>query len=345
MMPLEINLYSLWLAMVLVSVNVSAADIEPETEPETEPESEVFARVGDSTILVREYKENLIRSSRTTFYHRKPPAHELLAFQQKVADDLINRELLLQQIDHLKLEVDETSLENKLDKYRERASRRGQEIDEEGEYWQAVRERVEQDLLTAQLEQEIRQSLNQPSKEELQTYYEAHLDKFTEPARFDLSIILLGVNSSSPGESWEAARQEAHEVVKRLRTGADFAELARLHSSDVSAADGGELGYSHMGMFSAEAQKVIEELQAEEISEPIQVLEGIAIFRLNARKPERLLEFTQVHERVLDLWLRDERDQYWQNYITELRENTEIEIEERYLTISGEKDASVDLVQ
>jgi parvulin-like peptidyl-prolyl isomerase len=333
MMSLKISPYALWLTMVLVTIAVKADDVEPEAE--------IFARVGDSTILLKEYKQDLRRSARTTFYHRKPPAEELLAFQKKVADDLINRALLLQQVDRLRLELDEMLLEKELDKYRQRAGRRGEDIDEESEYWQALRERIRQDLLTAKLEREIRQSIAQPSEEELLAYYQAHPEMFTEPARFDLSTILLGVNASSLRESWDAARQEAEDIVKRLRAGGDFAELARLHSADVSAADGGELGYVHQGMFSAEAQQVIEELKPEEISEPLQVLEGMVIFRLNARQPERLMEFTKVHERVQDLWLRDEGDHYWQGYIADLHENTVIEIEERYLTISGEKDTSV----
>lgn len=338
----KISLSFLWLTMVFATVTVNAVDVGSE---DVGSEPEIFARVGDSTILLRDYAEALRRSSRTTFYHRKPPAYELLAFQQNVADELINRELFLQQVVRLKLDVDDIHIEKELDKYRQRASRRGQDIDEEGENWQALRKRVKQDLLIEQLEQETRQSIALPSEDELQTYYKTHPEKFTEPARFDLSTILLGVNAASPSESWDAARQEAHDIVERLRSGADFAELARLHSADVSAADGGELGYSHMGMFSAEAQKVIEELKPGEISEPLQVLEGIVIFRLNAQQPERQMEFVQIHERVRGLWLREERDRYWQNYIANLRENTVIEIEERYLTISGEESVSIDPLQ
>ena len=303
-------------------------------------EDAVFARVGDSVILVSEYKQALINASRDAFYHGAPPENELLAFQQEVADTIINRELLVQQAARLGLRIDAARVEQELDKYRGRASRRGQEIDEGSEDWLSVKRQVEEDFLAADVETRIRESIALPSEQQLQSHYQEHPDKFTEPARFDLSTILLGVDPSAGATSWEAARQEARDLVDRLRAGADFAELARIHSADASADDGGALGYSHKGMFSVEAQEMIEKLALAEISEPLQVLEGIVIFRLNGLTPAKRMEFSQVRERVQKLWLRDESDRYWLDYLQGLRLNASIEIDEKYLTVSGTDSAA-----
>lgn len=307
-------------------------------------EDEVFARVGSSVIMVSEYRQTLINTSRNTFYHASPPESEILAFQRDVADQMINRELILQAAAKQGVDIDAAELEKELDKYRDSALRKGQEVDEQSEQWQAVRLSSQKDLLVEKLENNIKQSVAIPSEDELRSYYNANKDKFTEPGRFDLSIILLGVAPSSSSEVWDEAFKEAKDIVSRLRAGADFEELASIHSTDDSATEGGKLGYVHKGMFNDDVQVSIEELSLDEISEPFQTLDGIVILRLNNRKNERLMEFSQIRERAQQLWLRDEKARYWQNYLEQLRKNANIEITEQYLTISGRDGAVSDKI-
>ncbi len=302
----------------------------------------IFARVGKSEIKLGEYRDALIRGSRNTFYHGSPPESEILAFQKKVADDIINRELAIQQAELLGMQVNMSDLELELEKYRARALRRGVEIDETSEAWQRLTERIKGDLTAQELESRIRQETPVASEEVLKSYYDENPQIFTEPARFNLSTILLGVAASSGPEAWEAARQEAEDIVRRLRAGADFSELARIHSSDISAEDGGKLGYVHKGMFSAQVHEIIEQLEPGEITDPLQVLEGIVILRLEGKEPANLVDFEKSRIRAEELWLRQARDKHWQDYLAALRENTSIHIEEQYLTISGRNQETTD---
>ena len=333
-LPFKRSLTLPWLALLLAAsyVQAEAPDVE----------DEVFARVGSSVILVSEYRQALRQISRNTFYHRTPPESELLAFQKDVADQIIERELLLQAAAKQGLEIDKAELEKELDKHRDRALRKDQEVDEQSEHWQSVRLRSQHDLLVEKLENDIRQSTAHPSEDELRSYYNANIDKFTEPGRFDLSIILLGVASSAGSEVWDAALQEAEDIVSRLRAGADFAELARTHSTDVSAEDGGKLGYVHKGMFNDSVQEMIEQLSLDEISEPFQTLDGYVVLRLNNRQDERRMEFSQIRERAQELWLREAGERQWQDYLQQLRKNSNIKIAEEYLTISGRDGAVPD---
>ena len=335
-LPFKKSLALSWIVVLLAAPFVCA-------EP-ADVEDEVFARVGSSVILVSEYRQALRQLSRDTFYHRTPPESELLAFQQDVADQIIKRELLLQVIAKQGLEIDTAELEKELDKQRDRAVRKGQEVDEQSEHWQSVRLRSQQDLQVEKLENEFRQSITHPSEDELRSYYNANIGKFTEPSRFDLSIILLGVASSAASEAWDAALKEAGDIVTRLRAGADFADLARIHSTDVSAEDGGKLGYVHKGMFTDPVQEMIEQLSLDEISEPFQTLDGFVVLRLNNRQNERRMEFSQIRERAQELWLREAGERHWLDYLQQLRENSNIEISEQYLTISGRDGAAPDSV-
>lgn len=61
------------------------------------------------------------------------------------------------------------------------------------------------------------------------------------------SHILISAPESSSAEEKKEARQEAEDLLKRLRAGEEFEELAREHSDDPSAARGGDLGWFSEG--------------------------------------------------------------------------------------------------
>lgn len=91
------------------------------------------------------------------------------------------------------------------------------------------------------------------------------------------------------------------------------------------------MGYQHDGALSPDAEAVIAELDIGGVSAPVRVLEGIAIFKLLDRRPQRLSEFDDVEERATQLWIRQAGDDRWQALVAELRGNTDIRIDNDYL--------------
>jgi peptidyl-prolyl cis-trans isomerase D len=76
---------------------------------------------------------------------------------------------------------------------------------------------------------------------EIERYYEDNQDEFSEPARARVKVTVL---SKTPTQADTAAsRQRAEDILQGLRDGDDFAEMARLESTDAAtAAQGGDLG-------------------------------------------------------------------------------------------------------
>ena len=111
-----------------------------------------------------------------------------------------------------------------------------------------------------------------------------------------------------------------------MEQGADFAELARLRSSDRSAENGGDMGYLHQGMLSPAAQQVVDELQIGELSEPVRLLRGVAIFRVGDRKAASLRAFEDVEKRAQELLIRKQSDQAWASLKQQLKDSTTISV-------------------
>ena len=288
-----------------------------------------FATVGDSVISGAEYQRALALAMRGKYYHAKPPEAELAKFQREVGDDVINRVLLLAEARRRGIEPDHDKIAATVAGYdaRYRASAN----------WKTNREKMLATVLPqleadSQLERlgGLVRHVAEPAETVARAYYEEHKDLFLEPEQVRLSAILLKVEPSSTQAVWNGAHDEAKRLHQRLRSGADFAELARLHSSDRSAANGGQMDYTHRGMLPEALHGVVDKLKERELAEPVQVLEGVLIVRLDNRRAAQQRPFEQVRDRAAELWRRDEAQARWNQLIAELRRATPIRIDETH---------------
>ncbi len=92
------------------------------------------------------------------------------------------------------------------------------------------------------------------------------------------SHILVGV---SPGEDETRARKEAEKLLRGVRSGADFAEMARRYSQDDnSAVRGGDLGFFGRGQMLPEFEQVVFSLNPGEISDLVRTSFGFHIIKV-----------------------------------------------------------------
>jgi parvulin-like peptidyl-prolyl isomerase len=294
-----------------------------------------FARVADVTISQADYDRAFAVASRSKFYHGKPPEAEVARLQREVGQKLIDDILLAREAKRRKIQPDADAIQRTLDGYDAQYKASAQWQKNRERMLPELRRKMEADSLVAQLEKQVR-GTPKPTDKQVEAYYAQNKDKFTEPEQVRLSMILLKVDPSSPQAKWDGARDEGQAVVKRLRAGADFAELAKVHSGDVSADKGGDLGYVHQGMLPEPAQVAIDKMKPGDISEAVFLLEGVAVFRLEERKEARLNPLAKVRDRAEGLWARDRGDETWKALIERLRRGTPAVVDEsRYLPLAA----------
>lgn len=309
------------LATTAVAAAATAA-VAAELDPET-----VFARVGDSVITFEEYNNAFGAAARGKFYHGKAPENEVAKLQRDVADKLVGRVLLLREAKRRGIAPDTAEIQKTIDAYEKRYGN--------SEQWKKTREqvlpgltaRLTDDSLVKQLEKTVR-AIPAPQPAEVEAYYEANKDKFTEPERMRVSSILLKVDPSSPPEARQQADAKAKELYKSLKDGADFATLARENSDDKSGVTGGDMGYLHKGMIPPAVQDMLATMKPGETSEPVHLLEGVAIIRLTERVESRQLPLERVLERATLLLKRDKSEAVWNELVAELRKATPAQIKD-----------------
>ncbi|HYD62684.1 MAG TPA: peptidylprolyl isomerase [Noviherbaspirillum sp.] len=304
-----------------------ATPAAPEATKQATPEQAIFARVGDAVITHAEYDNALVSAARSKFYHGRAPEKDVAALQRSVADDLVTRVLLLREARRRGLTADKAEIGKTLDGYEQRYGN--------SEHWKKNKEsilpgltaRLEEDNLVAQLEK-LARTVPDPDVDAVKAYYEANADKFTEPERVRVSVILIPVDPTSPLEAWDKAAEEISGIQKRIREGADFADMARAHSKVPSAGQGGDMGYLHKGMLPVPVQDLLTTLKPGDLSEPLRLLEGVGLLRLVDRIEPKKHDFARVEQRARDLLKRDQSNAAWTSLIAELKKATPAQIDE-----------------
>jgi len=298
----------------------------------------VFARVNGTAIGWNAYDTAYQNSVRQKYYHMKPPDAELARMQREVADSLVDNVLMLDQAKRLELKPDEAAIERELQAYEQRYGASPQWAQTRETALPQIRRYLEDKSLVDQVQARGRE-VPPPSEEDLLAFYRSNPNLFTEPEQVRVWVILLKVDPAAPKATWEQSREEGLRVVTRLKEGADFAELAKIHSADPSAAEGGDMGYLHRGMLPETVQGVVDGMKPGQVSDPVMVLEGVAVLKLVDRKDSVLREFPAVRERARELLTKERRDKAWKEYLAGLRKNAKIEVDEsRFLPLvsSGE---------
>jgi parvulin-like peptidyl-prolyl isomerase len=293
----------------MVSLAAAAGLLAPASWGATGPAAEgggrgVFAVVDGTVISTRDFEAALAGAIRQKFYHRRPPEAQLVQLRQDVTDGLVNRVLLLREAQQRGIQPDEEKVRKELAAFEQRNRDRPQWQEARAELLPALTQALQEQSIIARLEAATRVA-SWPTEAALRAYYDLHPEQFTEPERVRLSMTLLKVDPAAPAAALEQALAKAQELVGQLAAGADFAETARLHSDDTSAREGGDLGYRHRGTLPRGVEAAIANLALGAISEPLRLLEGIAVLRLVDRKAAQLRSLEDVRRSVVDLWARE----------------------------------------
>ncbi len=318
----------------LASPSLKAApDAEKTIEQTVDSESinvDYLAIVGDEKISLQAFQMAVQAGIRKRFYHGKVPEVQLRAYRKEVAQTLIDRSLLLQEAQRRQIQPDAEETKAEVARYSARYAKRQFWQDHKDEMLPGLIAAIEEESVLKQLEQRVR-DVAAPDGLAVNAFYQSEREFFTTPEQLRVSLIMLKVDPASPSDVWQAASLEAEGLVSRLRKGADFGEMARIHSGDQTASTGGDMGYIHQGMLAEPAQRAIDALNEGEISEPILLLQGIAILKLHERVEPSLNSFEEVKIRAKQLLQRELAESAWRELLENLSKNITVSVNESVL--------------
>jgi peptidyl-prolyl cis-trans isomerase D len=158
------------------------------------------------------------------------------------------------------------------------------------------------------------------SHADLVTYYDQHRDDYRVPEQVDISHILIktplpGPDGKVDANGVAAARQKADDVLKQLKAGANFADMAKKYSEDTdSAKDGGSLGWIQRGRFpSPELENAAFSLPKGATSGVINTSYGFDIIHVNDKQDAHMKTLEEVQSQIMPLLKQQKAAQIAEN--------------------------------
>lgn len=181
------------------------------------------------------------------------------------------------------------------------------------QYYGMTREAFEEEWRTYLTAEKILKPTLSVSDEDIQAYFEAHHEELNQKESVTLRQIVT------------ASKDEAGTVLQELRSGADFADLARRKSIDAASRDnGGDLGKIYRGVLPSEVESVVFGLKVGEFSEPVQVESGFAIFNVTEKTQAREVTLDEVKDKVRELVLEEKIQAALPDWLSQLRNQADV---------------------
>lgn len=153
-------------------------------------------------------------------------------------------------------------------------------------------------------------------QQELQSYYDQHRDEYRVPEQVSVRHIYLKTPLPGPAgkvdqKGVDAARAKADDVLKQLRAGANFEQLAKKYSEDTSSAqNGGSLGWIRRGQFpSPEMEKAAFSLPKGGNSDVITATGGFDIIHIDDKQEAHLKTLNEVKDQIEPLLKQQKANQ------------------------------------
>jgi hypothetical protein len=192
-----------------------------------------------------------------------------------------------------------------------------------------LREQLEYNRMLAMAQAQLTEAQNQitVSLEEARKYYETHKSDYNQ-ARVKVLYIPFRSQEAPEGGAQgttltEAeAKAKAEDLLKQIRSGADFVALVKQHSGDaVSREKGGDFGVIRRSdNLPEEVKSTVFALKPGEVSSPVRQPNGYYLFRLEELREQ---PFEEVQQQITDQL----RQQKFAEWVQATQETIEIKIE------------------
>ena len=289
---------------------------------------EVAAKINTEIVTLSLVKEraDLLRQK----YLRSPvgiPEEELL---KEALNMIIDERLMLQEGKKLGFIVDEDSIDAAM---KDIAQKNGlqevqleQMLEREGRSLSSYRNHIRDQILVSKITRFEISNRVKVSDKEVNQYYRDHQKEFWEDGRVRARHILFIAERSSSETNRKVKLQQAKKVLNEIRKGKDFAELAMEYSEDVSASDGGDVGFVVRGKMVREFEEAVFDLKPGQISDIVETEYGYHIIKVEEVVSGNTLTLKDAKERVTKVLTMEKQKQGYEDWMGELKKAAFIEV-------------------
>ncbi len=331
------------LAILLLSIS---ALVIPSLAQEDTVVEEIIARVNNS-IITRADLRNARQQLDQELKQNPNASKDAMAEREKdTLRDLIDQQLLVQKGQDLGI-TGEADLIKRLDDIRKQMGATSMEdlekmATQQGVAFEDFKQNMKNNIITQKvIGQEVGSHL-QITPEEVRAYYDAHKGELDQPERVRLSEILVSVQPPKQADDKQpaaepdqatiaAAEAKANELLKQIKSGTPFDEVAKKDSNGPTAEQGGDLGYFKRGMLAKELEDKTFGMKAGDVSDVIRTKQGFVILKVTDHTVAGVPPFEKVEPNIQEALYMQKLQPALRAYLTKLREEAYIDVKQGYI--------------
>jgi len=299
---------------------------------------EIVARVNGDIISRSAYQheqQQLLDEAK-----QQDPAHadQIAAEESKdVLRGLIDRQLLLQKGKDLEITAD-TELIKQLDEMRKQMKMDSMEdlekaAEAQGVSFEDFKQDMRSKIITQQvIQHEVGGRIN-ISKDEEQKFYEQHKSDLEHPEQVRLSEILISTDQAGDDpQKIAAAGTKANDLLKQIRAGASFEDVAKKSSDGTTAAEGGDLGDPfERGKLAKPLEDATFAMKKGDVSDVIRTKQGFVILKVTDHQMAGVPAMNEIENKLQEAVYMQKLQPALRDYLTKLREDAYIRVAPGYV--------------
>jgi len=203
------------------------------------------------------------------------------------------------------------------------------QVEAQGQSFEQVKHEIRRGLAYQKLVEAQFAGKTNVTVEDANQYYIANRRRYETPEQVRASHILIKPDltdpNTDPNEARAIAKVKSQDLLKQIKEGADFAELAKANSACESAGRGGDLGFFGRGRMVSAFDKAVFELEVGKISDVVETKEhGYHIIKVTDHKDASVVPFDEVKENIINELTSRKKSEIANQYIESLKAKANI---------------------
>jgi peptidyl-prolyl cis-trans isomerase SurA len=333
---------------------------------------EIVARVNNQIITRSEF--NRSKDQLRDEVKQQDPNNADKVYSDKEKDvlrDLIDQQLLLDKGKDLGITGD-TDLVKRLDQMRkdmklDSLEALEKEAEKQGISWEDFKQQQKNQLITQKVIGEEVSSKLSINKDEAEKFYEEHKNEMEQPEFIRLAEILVApktpaitpdskaagtpadpttpeqeaAKKAADDAALTAAQAKANDLLKQIRDGANFEDIAKKYSDGPSAADGGALGMFKRGQLAKELEDKTFAMKSGEVTDVIRTKQGYVILKVLDHQQAGIPPLKEAMPKIQDALYYEKLQPALRAYLTKLREDAYIKLAAGYVDTGASPNQTV----
>jgi len=303
-----------------IAVTINGVDI-PQSEIDKLVQSQLKMIAKQSAQLPPTLVEQYEKQLREQFLEQTIRRH-LLDQEVKEANIVITDEEVMSMIEEIATSQKEPL---SIEEFKKKMAEYGQSFDE-------VKEEVREGLARNKFMQSHWAGKIDVTEEDARKYYDENPKQFEQPEQVRASHILIKPEladpnidpNADPNKAKATAKAKAEDLLKQIKEGADFAELAKAHSNCPSAPQGGDLGFFPRGETTPAFENTAFELEIGQFSEIVETEYGYHIIKTTDYKEAGITTFDQAKDNIIKQLTQKKQSELAEEYIESLKAKANI---------------------